>query len=269
MARDIGGKLAGTPGLSVMEECSVGGLNIIEVVEGYDRLIILDSIRTTGGTPGDWHRFTSEALRDTMNLNNIHDVNFATALELGRRMGMKLPAGRRHPYLRRRSAGPHDVQRSDDGAAGKRVSRSSPRRSSGRSKRSSRSQATAATTPNKEEENGYPYLSDKNKVELAVLKEYGLRYSVLAAWEDNLRDQGVMVPASVSKPLEKARVLISSGCFGRVRSGRRPHAHRGHPFFDGHVRGAGSRTTGWIRWRNAWGRRRTSTRSKRRSVSRR
>lgn len=91
LARDIGGKLAGIPGLSIMEECSVGGLNIIEVVEGYDSLIILDSIRTTGGTPGDWHRFTSEALHDTMNLNNIHDVNFATALELGRRMGMKLP----------------------------------------------------------------------------------------------------------------------------------------------------------------------------------
>ena len=92
LARDIGRKLADVPGLSVMEECSVGGLNIIEVVEGYDRLIILDSIRTTGGTPGDWHRFTSKALRDTMNINNIHDVNFATAMELGRRMGMKLPS---------------------------------------------------------------------------------------------------------------------------------------------------------------------------------
>jgi len=55
---------------------------------------------------------------------------------------------------------------------------------------------------------------EKNKVELAVLKEYGLRYSVLAAWDDNLRDNGVMVPATVTKPLEKARVLISSGCFG-------------------------------------------------------
>jgi hypothetical protein len=27
-----------------------------------------------------------------MNLNNIHDVNFATALELGRRMGMVVPS---------------------------------------------------------------------------------------------------------------------------------------------------------------------------------
>ena len=29
-----------------------------------------------------------------MNLSNIHDVNFATALELGRRMGMTLPPDR-------------------------------------------------------------------------------------------------------------------------------------------------------------------------------
>jgi len=92
LARDIGRRLSGVPGLAVMEECSVGGLNILEVVQGYRRLIVLDSIRTTGGTPGDWHRFTSLALRETMNLNNIHDVNFATALELGRRMGMELPS---------------------------------------------------------------------------------------------------------------------------------------------------------------------------------
>ena len=92
LARDIGRRLTGVPGLSIMEECSVGGLNIVELLEGYDRAIILDSIRTSGGVPGDWHRFTSVALRETMNLGNIHDVNFATALELGRRMGMELPA---------------------------------------------------------------------------------------------------------------------------------------------------------------------------------
>lgn len=56
--------------------------------------------------------------------------------------------------------------------------------------------------------------NEKNRVELAVLKVCGLRYSVLAAWDDNLRDNGVMIPASVTGPLEKARLLISSGCFG-------------------------------------------------------
>jgi hydrogenase maturation protease len=92
LARDIGKRLTGSPRVCIVEECSVGGLNILDVVEGFDRLIVLDSIRTTGGTPGEWHRFTSEALRGTMHLNNVHDANFATALELGRRMGMKLPS---------------------------------------------------------------------------------------------------------------------------------------------------------------------------------
>jgi hydrogenase maturation protease len=92
LARDIGKRLTGSPKVSIVEECSVGGLNILDLVEGFDRLIVLDSIRTTGGIPGEWHRFTSEALRGTMHLNNVHDANFATALELGRRMGMRLPS---------------------------------------------------------------------------------------------------------------------------------------------------------------------------------
>ncbi len=91
LARDIGVRLAGTPDLTVIEECSVGGLNIIDVLAGYDRVIVLDSIRTVGGTPGEWHRITAERLRETLHLNNVHDVNFATALELGRRLGTPLP----------------------------------------------------------------------------------------------------------------------------------------------------------------------------------
>jgi hydrogenase maturation protease len=91
LARDIGRRLSYVTDIDIVEECSVGGLNILDIVAGFDRLIVLDSIRTARGVPGEWHRFTAGALRDTMHLNNIHDVNFATALELGRRMGMPLP----------------------------------------------------------------------------------------------------------------------------------------------------------------------------------
>ena len=62
------------------------------MVAGFDRLIVLDSIKTAGGKPGSWYRFRGSSLQETMNLSNVHDANFATALELGRRMGMKLPA---------------------------------------------------------------------------------------------------------------------------------------------------------------------------------
>jgi hydrogenase maturation protease len=93
----VGVRLAGAlaPHLAgkvdVVEECSVGGLDLLDVLRGYDRAIVLDSLRTSGGTPGDWHRFDASALRETVHLAGVHDANFATALELGRRLGMPLP----------------------------------------------------------------------------------------------------------------------------------------------------------------------------------
>ncbi len=91
LARDLERRLAGTPDLAVEPECSVGGLNLLDVLAGYERVIVIDSIRTAGGVPGSWYRFNAGALKETLNLGNVHDVNFATALELGRRMGVALP----------------------------------------------------------------------------------------------------------------------------------------------------------------------------------
>lgn len=92
LARAIAARLGPRVSLDVVEECFVGGLNLVEVIAGYDRVIVLDSIMTEGGRPGTWFRFDARALRETLNLRNVHDVNFATALELGRTMGTHLPA---------------------------------------------------------------------------------------------------------------------------------------------------------------------------------
>jgi hydrogenase maturation protease len=87
LARDVGQEMAGTAGMDVVPECSIGGLDLIEVVAGYDRLIVIDAIRTSGGKPGALYHFTGLELRDTLHLSNVHDANFATALELGRWLG--------------------------------------------------------------------------------------------------------------------------------------------------------------------------------------
>ncbi len=92
VAQLLNRRLGPVRGLEVREECCTGGLELLEVVEGFDRLIVLDSIKTEGGRPGHWYRFDGEALRETMHLNNVHDANFATAMELGRQMGGHLPA---------------------------------------------------------------------------------------------------------------------------------------------------------------------------------
>lgn len=91
LARDLHRAIGERPGLAWLEECSVGGLNLLDVLQGHDRLVCLDSVKTRDARPGAWHRFTAAALRPTMNLSNVHDANFATALELGRRLGLRLP----------------------------------------------------------------------------------------------------------------------------------------------------------------------------------
>ena len=91
LASDLKRWLPAMPSVDVVEDCSVGGLNLIEVLEGYDQLIVLDAVKTAGGVPGDWYRYSLDTLQDTLHLTNIHDVNFATALELGRCLGIRLP----------------------------------------------------------------------------------------------------------------------------------------------------------------------------------
>jgi len=92
LAGALAERLGPRPDLDVIEECYVGGLNLIDVIAGYDRVVVFDSIMTADGVPGTWYAFDARALRETLNLRNVHDANFATALELGRTMGMHLPA---------------------------------------------------------------------------------------------------------------------------------------------------------------------------------
>ncbi len=94
LVRHFKKELQNISGLDIVDDCSLGGFNLLEIIEGYDRLLVIDSIRTIGAVPGSWHYFTADRLRETMNLNCVHDANFATALELGRRLGMHLPLDR-------------------------------------------------------------------------------------------------------------------------------------------------------------------------------
>jgi hydrogenase maturation protease len=91
LAADVACLLHDIAGFDTVSDCSVGGLNLLDIVEGHDRLIVIDSIKTMGGQPGAWYQFTADSLAGTMHLSNVHDANFATALELGRRLGMRLP----------------------------------------------------------------------------------------------------------------------------------------------------------------------------------
>jgi hydrogenase maturation protease len=73
-------------------ETSIAGLDFLDLMTGYDRAIIIDAIRTVAGTPGQIYRLAPEALKATRHAASPHDVNLATALELGYKLGLDLPS---------------------------------------------------------------------------------------------------------------------------------------------------------------------------------
>ncbi|MFH1018580.1 MAG: hypothetical protein V1798_10440 [Pseudomonadota bacterium] len=55
--------------------------------------------------------------------------------------------------------------------------------------------------------------------ELSLLKKYGLRWAVLAAWWDELLNRKVPTAPEIAKRLEASRIRISSGCFSGCEVG--------------------------------------------------
>jgi hydrogenase maturation protease len=75
----------------VVDQASVGGLGLLELVLGYDRVIIIDAIQTAAGQPGQIHRLSPDQFRGNLRAASPHDVTLATALELGRRLRKDIP----------------------------------------------------------------------------------------------------------------------------------------------------------------------------------
>ncbi len=78
------------PELEVIET-SEAGIALLDLVTGYDKLIIIDSIKNERGKPGELYKFELENLKPAMDLSSSHGIDVATAFELGRELGYKMP----------------------------------------------------------------------------------------------------------------------------------------------------------------------------------
>lgn len=70
---------------------SLAGFNLLDLLVGYQKAIIVDAIETKEGTAGDIYRLTAEDLKFSRRLASVHDINLITALELGKTLGLSLP----------------------------------------------------------------------------------------------------------------------------------------------------------------------------------
>jgi hydrogenase maturation protease len=71
-------------------EASARGLTLLDLVCGYERVILIDAIQT-GGPIGMLHEFKADGFVGSMRLTSVHGVDFFTAMEMGRKLGMKVP----------------------------------------------------------------------------------------------------------------------------------------------------------------------------------
>lgn len=72
-------------------ETSQAGLDFIDLVIGYDKIIIIDAIITGHNKPGNIMRLTPQSLYTTLHSSSLHDINLSSAIELGRKLQAPMP----------------------------------------------------------------------------------------------------------------------------------------------------------------------------------
>jgi hydrogenase maturation protease len=73
------------PGVDV-DELAASGLELLDVVRGYDKVVIIDAIQTTKGKPGELHILEEKDFEKSIHGSSPHGINIATALALGRKL---------------------------------------------------------------------------------------------------------------------------------------------------------------------------------------
>jgi hydrogenase maturation protease len=71
-------------------ESSLSGLSLLDVIIGYDRLIIIDTIKKSDPDPGKIHILEEKDLRHIPG-PSPHYVSIPQAIEIGKRIGLKVP----------------------------------------------------------------------------------------------------------------------------------------------------------------------------------
>jgi hydrogenase maturation protease len=85
VARTVKDRLQSRTDLDV-KELGVGGLRLVEEILGYEKVIIVDSYSSADSNPGQIREFDLAQFQDSMHPSSPHGTNFATALQLYKRL---------------------------------------------------------------------------------------------------------------------------------------------------------------------------------------
>jgi hydrogenase maturation protease len=72
-------------------EASAAGFRVIDEIIGYEKLILIDSIKTGQAEPGKLHRFTFDEFSRTMHHSSPHDISLFEAFDIMKKENADLP----------------------------------------------------------------------------------------------------------------------------------------------------------------------------------
>ena len=78
------------PGV-VVKEAELAGFALIDLLEGFERAVVIDAVRLRDAAPGEIVVFDSSALEPSLHLVAGHQIDLPTALEMGRRLNRPVP----------------------------------------------------------------------------------------------------------------------------------------------------------------------------------
>jgi len=74
-----------------VRETSEAGLSLLDSIIGYDKVIIIDAIQTKEGKAGQIYRMGLQDFSSAKHFSSPHQINLATALELGKMLDLAMP----------------------------------------------------------------------------------------------------------------------------------------------------------------------------------
>jgi hydrogenase maturation protease len=71
-----------------LETASTGGMILLDMIRGYEKVILIDAVKQNGSVPGEVKRFLLSDFH-TVHSSNPHDVSLSEALQMAERLGEK------------------------------------------------------------------------------------------------------------------------------------------------------------------------------------
>jgi hydrogenase maturation protease len=69
----------------------LGGMETIEIIKGYQKVIIVDGVMTGENPPGTVLCMKYPTHRNTLHLSNYHDISFEMSIQLARKLDLPVP----------------------------------------------------------------------------------------------------------------------------------------------------------------------------------